>query len=217
MPPGALRRLLWRWAPVLPLAGGALASRAMGRPGLAAVLGLVALALAIGRRMGPAARVALALVVLALAAACWSFPVPAAGLGRALPVLGDLLMAAHFGATLRRGQEPLITRYDRYDPASDPAESAGYTRGLTLLWTLLFLVLAPLHAALLLGLPPLAAPAAPLPVLAGTLAAMLLLFVGEHWVRNRRFPRQGLATPLRTLRAVVAAHAGGPAQVSRHA
>ena len=217
MPPGALRRLLWRWAPVLPLAGGALASRAMGRPGLAAVLGLAALALAIGQRLGPGARAVLALAVLALAAACWSFPVPAARLGRALPVLGDLLMAAHFGATLRRGREPLITRYDRYDPASDPAESAGYTRRLTLLWALLFLLLAPLHAALLLGWPPFAAPAAPLPVLAGTLAAMLLLFLGEHWVRNLRFPGQGVATPLRTLRAVVAAHANGPGQASRHA
>ena len=45
-------------------------------------------------------------VALALAAG------PARGL-QALPVLGSLLLAGHFGATLRPGHEPLISHYTR--------------------------------------------------------------------------------------------------------
>ena len=197
-----LRRLLWlRLAPALPFAGGALACRAAGRPGLAALLGLAALAFALGQRLALRARCGLALALVLVFAACWHWPGAASRLALLLPVLADLAMAAHFGATLRPGREPLIARYDRFDPASDPAESAGYTRGLTRLWALLFLALAPLHAVLLagLGLPP-------APVMAATFALMLGVFLGEHAVRSRRFPRLGGATPARTLRAVVAAH-----------
>lgn len=199
---GALRRLFWlRLAPALPFAGGALACRAAGRPGLAALLGLTALAFALGRRLPAGARIGMALALAALVIACWHWPGVASRIALLLPTLVDLAMALHFGATLRPGREPLIARYDRFDPASDPAESAGYTRALTQLWAVLFLLLAPLHAGLLfgLGLPP-------LPVMAATFALMLALFLAEHLVRSRRFPRLGGATPARTLRAVVAAH-----------
>jgi uncharacterized membrane protein len=199
---GALRRLLWlRIAPALPFAGGALACRAAGRPGLAALLGLVALAFALGQRLDIRARCGVALALALVAAACWHWPGAASRIGLLLPVLADLAMAMHFGTTLRPGREPLIARYDRFDPASSPAESAGYTRALTRLWALLFLALAPLHAVLLLQLG-----LSPLPVMTVTFALMLSLFLGEHLVRSRRFPRLGRATPARTLRAVVAAH-----------
>jgi hypothetical protein len=40
---------------------------------------------------------------------------------------------------------------------------------------------------------------------------MIALFLGEHPVRSLRFPQFGIATPARTLRAVLAA------TLSRHA
>lgn len=202
---GAWGRLLRHLAPVMPLAGGALAMRLLDRPGPAAVLAAGAVALSVGRRLRMAARLALAAGLGALVLACAAWPERMALLARLLPVAGDLLLAAHFGATLRPGQEPLISRYTRHDPGSRLSECAGYTRGLTWLWTLLFLALAPLHATALLGLPPFAAPAAPPLVLGGTALFMLALFLGEHVIRTLRFPQFGIATPARTLRAVLAA------------
>ena len=106
-----------------------------------------------------------------------------------------LLFAWHFGATLRAGQEPLITHYIREDFGDLPEECAPYGRALTVFWTLVFLFFAALNLAPLAGL--LSAR------LAGaiTLLASLVLFLGEHAVRARRFPDRpvGLA---RTLRAM---------------
>lgn len=205
VPAGAWGRLFWHVAPVLPLAGGALAMRLLDRPGPAALLATGAVALSLGRRMGMAARLTLAAGLGALALACAAWPDRMALLARLLPVAGDLLLAAHFGATLRPGQEPLISRYTRHDAGSRLSECAGYTRGLTWLWTLLFLAAAPLHAAALLGLPPFQAPASAPLVLGVTGAVMLALFLGEHVIRTLRFPQFGIATPARTLRAVLAA------------
>ncbi|MDB5368465.1 MAG: hypothetical protein JWP20_23 [Roseomonas sp.] len=200
-----LGSLAMRAAMVLPLAGGAFAMRGAGRPGLAALLGVAALALAIGRRLGNGARLALACGIAALGLACWAWPGAMALLARLLPVLGDLMLAVHFGATLRRGREPLITRYTRYDPGTLLAECAGYTRRLTLLWTCLFLALAPVHTALLLGLPPVGTPVDSLTILGITGGLMLVLFLGEHVIRTLRFPQFGPATPARTLRAILSA------------
>jgi uncharacterized membrane protein len=206
-----LWRLVLRGAPVLPLAGAALAARALDRPGLGALLAAGAVALAVGRRLGTLARLGLAASTAALALCCLAWPEAIAKLARLLPVAGDLLMGAHFGLTLLPGHEPLISRYTRFDPGSRPSECAGYTRGLTLLWCLLFLALAPLHAMLLLGLPPFGAAWGGTPVLAATGLFMIALFLGEHPVRSLRFPQFGIATPARTLRAVLAA------TLSRHA
>jgi uncharacterized membrane protein len=189
-----------RWWAVLPLAGGALAMRVAGRPELATLLGMAALAVAIGQRLGFWARLALAVGIGVLAGGCWLWPDGMAMLARLLPSLGDLLMAAHFGATLLPGREPLISYYTRHDPGVRGPECAGYTRGLTLLWALVFLALALLHAVLLLG-----SPLNTLPVLAATTAAMALLFLGEHIVRTLNFPQFGIATPVRTLRAILKA------------
>jgi uncharacterized membrane protein len=205
IPAGAWGRLLRHAAPVLPLAGGALALRLLDRPGPAALLAAGAVALSIGRRLHVTARLALAGGLGALALACAAWPERMVLLARLLPVAGDLLLAAHFGATLRPGREPLISRYTRHDPGTRLAECAGYTRGLTWLWTLLFLALAPLHAVALLGLPPFVAPVPAPVVLAGSAVLMLALFLGEHVIRTLRFPQFGIATPARTLRAVLAA------------
>ncbi len=123
-----------------------------------------------------------------------------AWLPAALPVLANLAGSWRFAATLRPGREPLITRYTRFDSGGCPAEVAEYSRGLTLLWAWFLGLFALGHAAALAG------PSSHALVLAAEVALGLALFVGEHAVRNRRFPHHGRATPGRTLRAVRLAH-----------
>jgi uncharacterized membrane protein len=207
---GALSRppvgpILVRAAPLLALASGALALRLMGQPAAAAVLGLGGLSLCAAKRLGRAARLGLMAALAVLALALWTHPDAMWLLVRSLPALGMLLMALHFGATLLPGEEPLITRYTRYDPGVRIAECAGYTRGLTWVWTLVFVALTPVYALALLRLPPLDGPADNAEVFASGAILMLALFLGEHVVRTLRFPHFGTATPPRTLRAVLAA------------
>lgn len=215
-PGGAVLRL-----PTLPLPGlvlgglaaSALALRLAERPGLAALTGMAALAWGYAVPAGARLRLALGLAFAGLLAASAVWPTALLRSLPLLPALGDLLMAAHFGATLRPGRVPLITAYTYHDPRVDPLACAGYTRALTAAWALLFLALAPLHALLLLGLPPFAGvPAGP--VMAASGLAMLALFLAEHPLRDRLFPQFGPATPLRTLRAVLAAHLASPSPSS---
>jgi hypothetical protein len=115
----------------------------------------------------------------------------------ALPLAGNLLLAWHFGATLRPGQEPLITRYTRAELGLLPPELAGYTRRLTWLWTLFFLAFAMANLFTLAGAGP-----APGPSAVANLALSALFFLGEHPVRRALFPGLGPATPISTLRAM---------------
>ena len=112
-----------------------------------------------------------------------------------LPTLGMILFAWHFGCTLRPGHEPLITRYIREDFCSLPDGCGEYGRALTLFWTLAFCAFAVLNLLPLMGV--LSASAAGL----ATVAISLLLFLGEHAVRARRFPHLPV-TLGRTLRAM---------------
>jgi uncharacterized membrane protein len=134
-----------------------------------------------------------AIGVVVVVASLW--PAVAAVALSLLPSLGMLLLAWHFGATLRPGSEPLITHYIRADFGDPPAECVPYGRALTGLWTLVFLGFAALHLAPLLGLLSAA--------LVGTitLVVSLVLFLGEHAVRARRFPQHPVALG-RTLRAM---------------
>jgi uncharacterized membrane protein len=134
--------------------------------------------------------------VLAAAALAVMLVPGAAALALALvPSLGMLLFAWHFGVTLRDGREPLITRYIREDFCGLPEGCAGYGRALTAFWTWVFLGFAALNLAPVLGL--LAASLAG----AMTIAISVLLFVGEHAVRARRFPHLPVNLG-RTLRAM---------------
>ena len=130
----------------------------------------------------------------------------------ALAALGNLVVCLRFGVTLLPGREPLITRYGRFDPAGLPDGDGGYTRRLTAAWAALLGGFALAYAV---------AAAASWPVAALSVAEPLAcagLFLGEHALRNRRFPQHGRATPLRTLRAIRLSHGpgGGPGTV-RHA
>ena len=129
----------------------------------------------------------------ALAATLWP---DAAAFGLSLvPVLGMLVFAWHFGATLRPGREPLITHYIREDFGTLPEECAPYGRALTRLWAMIFVGFAALHLAALLGHVPI------IWSVGVTLLASVVIFVAEHAVRARRFPQHPVALR-RTLRAM---------------
>ena len=147
-------------------------------------------------RLAVAYRGRLMLGAAALALGAVLLPAPTA----ALPVLANLAGSWRFATTLRPGREPLITRYTRFDPGGCPAEVAGYSRRLTLIWAWFLGLFALAHAVVLAGF------GAHAVVLAAEVALGLALFLGEHGVRNRRFPHHGRATPGRTLRAVRRAH-----------
>jgi uncharacterized membrane protein len=128
---------------------------------------------------------------------------------QALPLVLEACLALHFAASLRQGREPLIALYTRLDWGYVPPECAGYTRRLTQFWTLVLAALAAAHG-LTFAMPELD----PGLALAANAAVVLALFLGEHLVRTLRFPQFGIASPLRTLRAILLA-AGTEAGVPR--
>lgn len=181
-----------RLAVVAALGAGSLLAHARGAEAVAAMLALGALAVTLApARIALAAGSALAVAAVAL------LLVPGlAGLALALlPALGMLLFAWHFGATLRPGREALITRYIREDFSGLPEGCGAYGRALTAFWTAVFIAFAGLNLLPVLGLIPAAAAGG------ATIAISLLLFVGEHAVRARRFPHLPV-TLGRTLRAM---------------
>jgi uncharacterized membrane protein len=193
----ALPRLAPRLAISLPLSGLFLAARAAGLDGAAAVLAVAAIG-AMAAPFAGARGIAAVALLAGVATALWVGRAGAATtLLAALPLAGNLLLAWHFGATLRPGQEPLITRYTRAEQGRLPPELAGYTRRLTWLWTLFFLAFAAVNLLTLAGSGP-----APGPAAAANIVLSALFFLGEHPVRRALFPGLGPATPLSTLRAI---------------
>ncbi len=73
----------------------------------------------------------------------------------ALPSIAlNLMLAAAFAVTLRRGKTPLIVRIEEIDNAGDLAPNfVRYLRGLTLAWTVFFVVNAILSLLLILFAP----------------------------------------------------------------
>lgn len=137
------------------------------------------------------------------------------------PVLLNLFMAWVFGASLTGGGEALLTRVARVMHGEGPLPEgvAGYTRRLTLAWTLLFLALAVLSLVLALlatpdGLllaagvvPPVTVAQATWSLFANILNYVLVaaLLVGEFLWRRHRFPdtdHGGLAGFLRRMAAL---------------
>jgi uncharacterized membrane protein len=190
------------------------------------------------RRIAPpaAARPGAARTFLIVAAATLAAEVAAGaaltavGGAAVLAALGNLFVSLRFAATLLPGREPLITRYSRFDrehllrraaPASpDAAVSASlppedghgvYTRRLTAVWAALLGGFALAYAAAALASWPVAVLSAAEPLACAT------LFLGEHALRNRVFPGDGRATPLRTLRAIRLSHGLGGRGTVPHA
>ena len=136
-----------------------------------------------------------------------------------LPVLLPALVAALFGASLRRGREPLVARFVRIsdgDAALTDAATVRYTRTVTAAWTLLLAALATIALLLALlavpdGLLAMAGMAAPWPLprawwslwsnaiaYAVLGAAFVLEYALRRWLLPQA-PRRGLVAFARTL------------------
>lgn len=127
----------------------------------------------------------------------WSWVV--AGL-RYVPPLVLLWLGFVFGRSLRAGATPLIERIARRSNAALPAPLCRYTRHLTAVWCVYFVVAAGLGAAAHPGYWRLS-----LALWVGT----ALLFVGERWVRAWLFPGEafpGLRQQLRDTWSVWRSH-----------
>lgn len=98
---------------------------------------------------------------------------------RGLPILVLGWLAVVFGSTLRSGRMPLIERIARVSNPSLTPELCRYTRRLTQVWCMYFVI-----AALLCLLLPQSFVVTNALIWSGTIA----LFAGERWVRPRIFP-----------------------------
>jgi len=118
-----------------------------------AALGLALLAWsALAARVRPARAVLLGLVLTGLALGLGALA-PAAVLF-APPLAIYLALAGTFAATLRPGHEPLVGRFARIERGGElPPDLARYTRVLTGLWVLFFVVMATVSLALALAGP----------------------------------------------------------------
>lgn len=97
----------------------------------------------------------------------------------------NLFLAVGFGGTLRRGQQPLITRLASRLHREFTPDMARYTRQLTLAWTVYFVAMATLS----LGLYALAS-FDTWAVFANVLTplAVAVFFGGEYWLRYKLHP-----------------------------
>ncbi len=102
-----------------------------------------------------------------------------------------LWLAMLFGRTLREGAVPLIERIARIGKPDLSAALCHYTRLLTALWCVYFIVAAVLTAAANIGFERASV---------GVAGVSTLFFVGEFWVRRRLFPGEyfpGMAQQVR--------------------
>ena len=124
------------------------------------------------------------------------------------PVILNAAAAALFGASLRAGHEPLISRFARAEWGSDlPPDLAAHARLITWLWALLLGAMALTAIALALWAP-LEIWSAFTNVVAYTLVAAL--FVGEYLYRRLRFRHYRHASFVALLRNVRSGHLAGP-------
>jgi len=98
---------------------------------------------------------------------------------RHLPALALLWLAVFFGRTLRAGEVPLIERVARIGKPSLSAPLCRYTRFLTALWCVYFIVAAITAAVGGWGFEQASI---------GVTLLSLVLFVGEHRIRRLIFP-----------------------------
>lgn len=137
-----------------------------------------------------------------------------------LPALLPALAAALFGASLRRGREPLVARFVRIsdgDAALTDAATVRYARTVTAAWTLLLAALAAIALLALLAVPDgllaMAGVAAPWPLprawwslwsnaiaYAVLGAAFVLEYALRRWLLPQA-PRRGFMAFVRTLAA----------------
>lgn len=118
------------------------------------------------------------------------------------PVIVHGALAWTFGRSLLPGREPLIHRFSRFSRGRVPAELTGYTRTLTIAWTVMFAAMAVIAA----GLGVMAEPETwSWVVNIGMPAMSAVLFLGEHAYRAVVYRHLGHNSPLGTLRTLVRA------------
>lgn len=109
---------------------------------------------------------------------------------------GHAALAAVFGRTLLPGEEPLATRVARAVLPSMPPEVVRYSRGVTVAWTVYFVVMAVLSLALYVGAGP-ARWSIFATLVSGPLVA--LMFVLEFTVRRFMVPASHRASIAQTV------------------
>jgi uncharacterized membrane protein len=115
------------------------------------------------------------------------------------PIIINVGLAAWFGLTLRLGREPMISRFARVERGALEPDLVRYTRRLTVVWTLFFLAMAAISAAL-------AALPSPAPwawfTSFGNWACVTVLFFGEHFYRRIRFAHYAHMSPMQLVALV---------------
>jgi uncharacterized membrane protein len=133
------------------------------------------------------------------------------GAARALPLLPQLViclgLAWMFGRTLLRGREPLVTRMARLVHGTLPARIVGYTRHVTLAWTL-FLSAMAATSLLLFAFAPLRVWSLFANLL--FLPLIVLMFLAEYVHRSLRYRWFAHATIWESLGAFRRLHAVAP-------
>jgi uncharacterized membrane protein len=132
---------------------------------------------------------------------------------KAPPVVINLALAAWFGMSLKKGEEPMIgwfARLERGDELSP--ELATYTRRLTVLWTVFFVTMAA-TAALLAAF----AAAETWSIFANGVDYVLIgvLFVGEYAYRRVRYRHYRHASLVDLVRTVVRSGRLAPRRTGR--
>jgi len=138
------------------------------------------------------------LVAMAALGAPWIDPGVLAQLALAGPALVFLAVAWVFGRTLLPGRTPLVERISRVERGGEfPPALAGYTRRLTLAWTVLLAGIPVAEAALALVATP-----ATQSVLVNfaSWALIAALFFGEYAYRLWRYPQFAHRNPLAVAR-----------------
>jgi len=127
---------------------------------------------------------ALAAVALAFAATTSLLFLP--------PVCVNLSLAWCFGRTLAPGREALITRFARLEHGEPDPRVFAYTRRLTWVWTVFFVIMAAVSGALAaFG----ASEAWVWFTAVGNYLCVAVLFAIEYGYRRRRFPRKDHVSP----------------------
>jgi uncharacterized membrane protein len=113
------------------------------------------------------------------------------------PIVVNLGLAGFFASTLARGREPLISLFARLERGSLPTELSVYTRRLTWIWVIFFVVMAALSLALAVTGVRIAWVWF---TAAGNYLCVAALFVGEYAYRCTRFSHYRHASPFKLLR-----------------
>jgi uncharacterized membrane protein len=168
---------------------------------VAALLWGLALAVLLGAWQAPprsvAVRAALALVLAGAGGLQAGASAIDPRIALVLPfTLGNLAVSGVFAYTLLPGHEPAIVRVARVSRGEVPSDLAGHARAVTRLWAVLP---AGIAAAALLALAVAGIQAWSWIANFANPAILIAVFLGEHAVRQGRFPQYGPASLRRTL------------------